>query len=196
LNPGVYWGGILIKSANVTFNPGLYVLAGGLGTGSGGTGGGISLGTGGETVTTASGGVTFYNTNDPYAASGGVAGSFSLGSGNATATLQSSTTNPTAPDGSATNLKGILLFQDRTLSPKPLVDLTGGNSGSYSLEGFIYAWDAPAALQGHTNQSASISLLVGSLTLSGNSNVTIGSPGSPTGACSSNGYAAVAWQDF
>ena len=197
LNPGVYWGGILIgSSASVTLNPGVYVLAGGLGTGSGHTGGGFSLATGGQTVTTTSGGVTFYNTNDPYAASGGSAGSFGLGSGNSTVTLQSSTTNPSAPDGSATNLKGILVFQDRTLSPKPTVDLNGGASGSYSLEGFIYAWDAPTQLRGHANQSSSISLIVGSLTMTGNSNITLGAPATTTAACSSTGYATIAWQDF
>jgi hypothetical protein len=208
LSPGIYWGGIKIMSADVTFSPGVYVLAGGLGSISGpGAGGALSLGSGGQTVTTTytgtigsgitSGGITFYNTSDPYATNGyGAAGTFTLGTGNATATFVASAANPTAPDGSSTNLKGILLFQDRTLNPPPTVDLTGGNSGNYTIDGIIYAWGAPATLAGHTNEVINTSLVVGSLSLSGGSNINIGSPSTATGACSSTGYTAIAWQDF
>jgi hypothetical protein len=188
LLPGIYWGGIAVKSASVTFAPGVYVLAGG----------GLDLGNGSQTVTTQTtgvGGVTFYNTNDPYhPTNDGSYGQFTFGGGGANVTLIAPTTNPTAPDGSSTNFKGVLLFQDR--NNHQTVDIQGGSSGSYTVNGAFYAWDTPTTLQGHANGSISVSLVVGSLALSGNSNINIGNPTTATGACSSDGFATVAWQDY
>jgi len=188
LSPGIYWGGIAVKSADVTFAPGVYILAGG----------GLDLGNGSVTITTQTtgvGGVTFYNTNDPYhPTNDGSYGQFTFGGGSANVTLIAPTTNPTAPDGSSTNFKGVLLFQDR--NNHQTVDMQGGSNGSYTVNGAIYAWDTPTSLQGHANGSISVSLVVGSLALTGNSNINIGNPTTATGACSSDGFATVAWQDF
>jgi hypothetical protein len=183
LKPGVYYGGITI-SGNVTFTPGIYVMAGG----------GITMNTGNSSQTTnASGGVMVYNTQDDNATgrtlTAGQYGQFVLGTGNATVSLVAPTTGYYA---------GVSYFQDR--SNTNTVDLQGGNSGNYTLNGVIYAPNSAVDLQGHTNESIGGSIIaLGPINLSGGSNITIGNPTTPCAQCTATAglrYVPIAWQDF
>ncbi len=136
-------------------------------------------------------------------------------------TTDPTTNPPTGPDNYGlvgTGMAGFLIYQNRTDSngnlpnpsispnqptcgnPTPLgcINLQGGTNGNYTLDGVIYAWGAPAELQGHANQVMNTSLIVGSLTLNGNSNVTLGYPSTTPGnvTCGGSSYTALAWHDF
>ena len=108
-----------------------------------------------------------------------------MGNGNATASLVA----PTSGD-----YAGLAYFQDRNNTTP--VDLQGGNSGNYSFDGAIYAPNAPATLQGHTNGTISASFIVKALTLTGGSNITVGNPSTPILTCDTSQYSLVGWQDF
>ena len=182
LNPGIYYGGIIINGP-VTMAPGVYVMAGG----------GIVMNNGNSTTT--ANGVTIYNTqnDDPCCRTGahseGGFGSFDLGTGNATVSFNAPTSGP---------YEGISLFQDR--ANPTTVDLVGGNSGNYTLSGMIYAFLAGVDLQGHTNQVLSGGIIAnGPFELGGGSNITIGNATIPCPACAGGGgvrYVPIAWQDF
>ena len=183
LKPGVYYGGLTI-SGTVTMTAGVYVMAGG----------GIVMNTGNSSQSTdASGGVMIYNTQDDNptgrSVTAGQYGQFVLGTGNATVSLVAPTSGYYA---------GISYFQDRnnTLT----VDLRGGNSGNYTLDGVIYASSAGVDLQGHTNQIIGGSLIAaGPFSLSGGSNITVGNPSTPCAQCTAvagTRYVALSWQDF
>jgi Tfp pilus assembly protein PilX len=180
LQPGIYYGGLSI-TGTATLNPGVYIIAGG----------GFTFATGNTAVTsTGAGGVTIYNTQDPNPQTSSTAsqyGAFSFGSGNATASLVASTSGP---------YQGVALFQDRNNTTP--VDLQGGNSGSYSIDGAVYAPNAPVTLQGHTNGTLNADFIVQAIQMTGGSNITVGQPTTPTNiaSCDTSGYAVIGWQDF
>ena len=125
------------------------------------------------------------NDNPAHRSGDGQFGSFNLGTGNAGLDLSSPSAGPYA---------GVLMFQDRSNTQS--VDLTGGNSGSYTWNGLIYAPSAGGALAGHTNDAVTGSIVMaGPLSLSGGSNINMGTPsggGNPGGSI----YTTLAWQDF
>ena len=115
LSPGIYYGGISVSAGTsgnpVRLQPGTYIMAGG----------GFASTSGNNYVVSNTGGVFIYNTFDPSSpnSTNGRANVFNLANGNTTANLVS----PTSGD-----LAGVVLYQDRTLSPQPDITLTGGNA--------------------------------------------------------------------
>jgi Tfp pilus assembly protein PilX len=180
LQPGIYYGGLSI-TGTATLSSGMYIIAGG----------GFTFATGNTAVTsTGAGGVTIYNTQDPNPQTSSTAsqyGAFSFGTGNATASLVASTSGP---------YQGIALFQDRNNTIA--LDLQGGNSGSYSIDGAVYAPNAAATLQGHTNGTINASFIVQAIEMIGGSNITVGQPTTSTNipTCDTTGYAVLGWRDF
>ncbi|HVA82517.1 MAG TPA: pilus assembly protein TadG-related protein [Candidatus Binataceae bacterium] len=138
LSPGVYCGGITFHgSAKADFAPGVYVLRGG----------GMSAA---GNVTLNGAGVTFFNTTG----SGGY-GPISL-SGNITANLS-------APDSGP--LKGILFFQDRTISGGAGSVINGGANAVFN--GAMYFPTTTLTYNG--NASAAYTIIVANdLTFNGN----------------------------
>jgi len=180
LQPGIYYGGLSI-TGTVTLSPGVYIIAGG----------GFTFATGNTAVTsTGMGGVTIYNTQDPNPQTSSTAsqyGAFSFGNGNATASLVATTSGP---------YQGIALFQDRNNTTA--LDLQGGNSGSYSIDGIVYAPNAAATLRGHTNGTINASFIVQAIEMIGGSNITVGQPTTATNipSCDTTGYGVIGWRDF
>jgi hypothetical protein len=112
-------------------------------------------------------------------------------------------------------MNGFLVYQDRTLSNGNLPDgvtptcqggaqpgcltMQGGSpSGSYTLDGIVYSWGAPAQLSGGSNTTINISLVTGSVQVQGSSALTIGTPSTSNGnqTCGGSSYIPIAWQDF
>jgi len=147
LSPGTYYGGISITgNANVTFNPGTYILAGG----------GLSV-TGNSTLTGT--GVTFYNSyskNYSYAP-------INL-TGNETAKLSA------PPSGS---LAGMLFFQDRSIASGSAGSTIVGNSSS-TFDGAVYFSTTSVKYTGNSSGSGYTFLIADSITMTGNTSMTIG----------------------
>jgi Flp pilus assembly protein TadG len=117
LNPGVYCGGITITgNANVTFNSGTFIFAGG----------GLRATSNNTTLTGT--GVTFYNTCSSSPCNGGSSGYGNIDiSGNLQATLSAPTSGP---------YQGILFYQDPTVSGIQTDQITGNSN--LSLSGALY----------------------------------------------------------
>jgi hypothetical protein len=144
LNPGTYYGGWKITSSgtSITLNPGIYILAGG----------GLTQ-TGGITVAAASGRVLIYSTDSPVCGLAGAPpeacqdiidfrGSTSLNLRG----LDRST--PCPPYGAAICPYGGLLFwQDANGSGNKDIDLEG--SGSLYLEGTVYTSKGDVLITGN-----------------------------------------------
>jgi hypothetical protein len=150
LHPGTYYGGIKISgSGNVTFESGIYVIAGG----------GLDLGSSGNKTGTD---VTFYNTDDPDHPTGaGAFGSFKItGSGNIE--LGAPSSGPYAQ---------MLFWQD------PANTLDADKSGSGNLtEGIIYLPTARLDESGSGNLGA-VQIVVDRYDKSGSGNVEMTSGG-------------------
>ena len=127
LSPGVYCGGITMNgNSKVNFAAGVYVLRGGGMTANG-------------NVTLTGSSVTFFNTTG----SGGYA-PITL-SGNITATLSAPTSGP---------LKGILFFQDRSITGGAASVINGGATAN--LNGALYFPTTGLTYNGSNNSSYSI----------------------------------------
>ncbi len=146
LHPGVYYGGIEIKSsANVTFQPGIYALAGG----------GLKV-TGSGTIQGA--GVMFYNTFDPQKNSGaGACGGIDL-TGGANFNFTGLTSG---------SYKDIVFWQDKACTND--YKLAGGNGG---VGGLIYTPGARVNLSGGGNLG-SIEVIANSVDISGTGDLTV-----------------------
>ena len=185
LSPGVYYGGIRI-SAGTAGNPihmqsGEYIIAGG----------GFASTSGNNYVVSDAGGVFIYNTSDPSHPNGaGADGQFNLANGNTLANLVSPTSG---------TFEGVVLYQDRTLSPQPDISITGGNA-LHILDGLVYAPGANFNVQGGTPASTTIggSLIVNGITMIGASSLIVQNPANPlpTQACQTIAYVPIGWQDF
>ena len=154
-------------------------------------GGGFSSTSGNNYVVSNSGGVFIYNTSDPSHPTGtGAAASFNLANGNTLANL-------VAP--SSGTFAGVVLYQDRTLSPQPDISITGGNA-LHILDGLVYAPGANFNVQGGTPASTTIggSLIVNSISMIGASSLIVQNPATPvpTAACQTFAYVPIGWQDF
>jgi Flp pilus assembly protein TadG len=146
LHPGVYYGGIEVKStANVTFLPGTYVLAGG----------GLKL-TGSGTIS--GNGVMFYNTYDPqFNKNAGACGSINL--------RGSAHFNFTGPTSGV--YKDIVFWQDKACT----VDFTleGGQGG---VGGVIYVPSGRVDLSGGGNLG-SIQVISDTVDISGTGDTSV-----------------------
>ena len=144
ISPGIYSQIMLSGTANVTMNPGIYVI----------TGGGFSV-TSSATVTGK--GVTIYNASTTYPATGGTYGGITL-----------SSTGPVSLSAPTTGTyAGILIFQART---NPTVLTISGNS-TYSISGTIYASDALLSVSGSVELNDA--LVVNRLQISGSAGVSV-----------------------
>jgi hypothetical protein len=152
LSPGTYCNGIKISGGTVTLNSGVYVLRG------------IGLQLSGNGTVINGSGVMFYNTGD----STYPAGTFTLGSG--------VTTNLSAPTSGA--YKGILLYQDRTVST---VGTIGGGSNQ-NFSGTIYMPNAYVNFNGgSTTNALTAAIIVKDINLVGNSYLAADTTGNITG---------------
>ena len=146
LRPGVYYGGIDIRStANVTFQSGVYVLAGG----------GLKL-TGSGTITGA--GVMFYNTFDPQKPTGAGA----CGDINLRGTAHFSFSGPTSGA-----YKDIVFWQDQACTND--FSMEGGEGGA---AGVIYAPSARVNLSGGGNLG-SVQVISDKVDISGTGDMTV-----------------------
>ena len=160
INPGVYSQITVSGNASLTLNPGIYVIAGGGFTLSGNA----SVVTGTVVSPVTGTGVMIYNTKS----STGTYGSVTL-SGNGAISLTAPTTGTYA---------GILIFQDRNNAKA----LTFSGNAMQGMAGTIYAPAAQLAESGNAqigSTSNPVSIIVDTLTLSGNgiaNAVTLSSP--------------------
>ena len=159
LNPGVYCGGLTVRpQANVTFNPGVYIIKNGS----------FTL----QAQSTATGqGVLFYFTGDSanLNITGGAAASF---------------TAPTARilTSADSALAGFLFIQDRTSSPGATVTIQGG--ASVDLQGVLYmpTWNVGVTGNGSLNVNSNFWVMVAnSFQLAGNGELYIKSDAASAG---------------
>jgi len=144
LNPGVYCGGISItQTANVTFNPGLYILMQ-----NGSTNNGLAIGGSGNVNGS---GVTFYN--------GANSGSVSI--------TNTGTVSLTAPTSGT--YAGILILQDSNNSHNATVD--GGNNPTFQGALYFPNLNSILTIDNIGNNAAYTILVAGSLDIRGNNNV-------------------------
>ena len=148
LQPGLYVGGISITgNANVTFSPGTYILAGG----------GLAI-TGNSTIHGT--GVTFYNTSSS---------SFAYKpiniTGNETGSLSAPTSGP---------MEAMLFFQDRSVANIPANASTVIGNSSTSFDGVVYFPTTGLGFFGNSSSSGYTFLIADSITLTGNTSMTLG----------------------
>jgi hypothetical protein len=156
LNPGVYCGGISIDNRTVTFNPGLYILAGG----------GLSL----KHATVVGTGVTFVNTNAPVANGG--ASKYAPFDFDTNSDVQFSAMTTGA-------LAGVLFYQDPAAG-LPGVNYTNfiGSSSAVTYNGTIYMPTQTVASKSNSPITINGGLIVGKLEIStGQEIVAINGPG-------------------
>ena len=153
LSPDVYCGGITVSGgANVTFNPGNYIL----------NGGGLNV-SGSSTITGT--GVFFYNTSSGYAF-----GPITI-SGAAGITL-------TAPTSGT--YQGVLFFQDRSISSSAANTFSGGSSSNIS--GSVYLPTAQLYFSGGTSTTPlTMALVCKDLNVSGSAYLAKDPTGALTG---------------
>lgn len=139
LLPGVYRGGLNVKSA-VTLSPGTYILQGG----------GLTCGAGCNISGT---GVTFYNTCTSGFCGGGHSGYDPISiDGQGTVNLSA----PTSGD-----LSGILFFQDRTVNPPNNLatdKILGGSNAT--LEGAVYLPNSTLQFNGNFGGANASTVLI------------------------------------
>ena len=192
ISPGVYYGGIQVKSGAVLkMNKGVYIMAGG----------GFSVASNG-TVTSCAGtvsgsgcsvaeGVMIYNTGShsscaisDFSSSDAI----SISAGNNTTALRLEAPNPTSTSDSLYSYRGIVVFQDRNNSQP----ISFSGSGSGIVDGLIYAKTAQVSLGGGSNLLHS-QLVVGSISVGGNSTIQAPTLWVPIGGA---GIGVMSWQDF
>ena len=151
INPGLYCGGIKINSgANVTFNPGTYVI----------NGGGLTI-LAGATVTGSS--VTFFltgqNKSDGNPSSYGgvqIAGS--------------ATVNLSAPcDSSSGGIEGMLFFQDRAMTNGAGSVINGGANSSFT--GALYFPTTALSYSGNSGSNQYTLVVADTLSVAGTANI-------------------------
>jgi hypothetical protein len=147
LNPGIYYGGLTIKSnANATLQPGIYVMAGG----------GFTVTAGSPTISGSE--VMIYSTFDPQQPTGaGACASIDL-SGDGTWSY--------SPPTSGT-YKGIGLWQDKACTND--LKITGSNGGP---SGAIYAPTATVKMTG-AGSVGSIQLIADSFDIAGSGDISV-----------------------
>jgi hypothetical protein len=150
-SPQTYCGGIHINGGNsVTFASGLYVI----------DGGGITI-DGGASVSGT--GVTFYLTGNN--GNGNSAANYSGVTINSTATV-----NLSSPcDGAASGIKGMLFFQDRSITNGNGSSINGASGSTFN--GAIYFPTTPLSYAGSSAVNGFTLIVADTLTFTGNSSV-------------------------
>jgi len=150
-SPQTYCGGIHINGGNsVTFGSGLYVI----------DGGGITI-DGGASVSGT--GVTFYLTGNN--GNGNSAANYSGVTINSTATV-----NLSSPcDGAASGIKGMLFFQDRSITNGNGSSINGASGSTFN--GAIYFPTTPLSYAGSSAVNGFTLIVADTLTFTGNSSV-------------------------
>jgi hypothetical protein len=163
LNPGVYCGGITVSgNAQVTLNPGVYIL----------NGGGLNVNSANASITGS--GVTFYNTANGYTY------------GPIVITGQS-TVHLSAP--ASGTYGGILFYQDRAITSSSNNQIDG--TSNPNLVGSIYFPTTPLLITGGSANTPFIGKVVArTLTINGGG-VFISLSGPATGTGSGSKYAAL-----
>ena len=156
INPGIYSQINVSGNANLTLNPGVYVIAGG------------GFNVSGNARVSGSG-VMIYNAGSKFPSTGGSFGPISL-SGNGNIQLSAPTTGPYAD---------ILIFQSRD-NTQPI---TLSGNGSLAMNGTIYAPVALLTMSGNGKETQP--LVVNQLNMSGNASSTFAATGSGTCALGS-----------
>ncbi len=161
-SPQTYCGGIHINAGNsVTFGAGLYVI----------DGGGITI-DGGASVSGT--GVTFYLTGNN--GNGNNAANYSGVTINSTATV-----NLSSPcDGAATGIKGMLFFQDRSITNGNGSSINGASGSTFN--GAIYFPTTPLSYAGSSAVNGFTLIVADTLSFVGNANV-----GNNVTSCLANG---------
>jgi hypothetical protein len=135
LSPGVYCGGISVKNATVTLNPGTYILAGG----------GISTQSANSHIS--GNGVFIYNTF----------GATDKGNFTYSPIAIAATSTITLKAANSGAYAGILFFEDRA-APHSFDTFGGGSNAVY--QGLIYARNAAVTMYGNSSVNARYTLLV------------------------------------
>jgi len=151
LNPGLYCGGLKLNAgANVTFNPGTYIM----------NGGGLTI-LAGATATGSS--VTFFLTGQ----------NTSNGSANAYGGIQiagSATVNLSAPcDSSSGGIEGMLFFQDRAMTNGAGSVINGGANSSFT--GALYFPTTALSYSGNSGSNQYTLVVADTLTVAGTANI-------------------------
>jgi hypothetical protein len=148
LQPGIYIGGFSVKKS-VQMASGVYYIQGGS----------IDIQTNNGSLTSQTGGVLIYLTND----SSGNYATFSL-QGNATANLSPMSTGPYA---------GITIFQDRNAPLNNQITIQGGSTSN--LTGMVYAPQAQLLISGG-NTAAGDSFIANTMNFNGNNTLNVPKP--------------------
>jgi len=151
LNPGLYCGGLKLNAgANVTFNPGTYIM----------NGGGLTI-LAGATATGSS--VTFFLTGQ----------NTSNGSANAYGGIQiagSATVNLSAPcDSSSGGIEGMLFFQDRAMTNGAGSVINGGANSSFT--GALYFPTTALSYSGNSGSNQYTLVVADTLSVAGTANI-------------------------
>jgi Flp pilus assembly protein TadG len=145
LNPGTYCGITISGNADVTFNPGTFILLGG----------GFHAGSS-NTILTGTG-VTFYNTCSTSPCNGGSAGYQPISiDGNLTATLSAPTSG---------SYQGILFYQDPTVQTTSTDQITGNSA--LRLTGALYFPKSELKFAGGSSSGGSTMIVADKVTFSG-----------------------------
>lgn len=150
ISPGTYCGGITVSSNGTTLylNQGLYILKGG----------GLTV-SGGASMISNTGGVTFYNTQ----ATGYSYKPITI-SGSSTITLQAPTSSSNG------GIYGILFFQDRSISSSSQNTISGGSTTN--LTGALYFPTTPLVYSGGSTGAGEWTAIVAdTVTFSGNASL-------------------------
>jgi Flp pilus assembly protein TadG len=160
LNPGIYCGGLSINSTlgTLTFQPGIYILAGG----------GLTVS---SNATIQGSGVMFYNTQTSSSQTWGC----SKNNLNAVPIkVQGGLNSVTMSAPASGNWSGILFFEDRNLSQTLSSQVTGGSSIAFN--GALYFLHGNLTFSGSSSGSGSnnngyLVLVADTITISGTSNL-------------------------
>jgi hypothetical protein len=160
LSPGVYCGGIDVRNATVTFNPGMYILKGsGLTTN---TANSIISGTG----------VTIYNTYDPTSGNPAIR---NYGPINIVANSSASLTAPTTG-----TYAGVLIMEDRTIPAGVYFDTFGGGSNA-AYTGIIYGPKSNMTFYGNASLAAYTLIVSYRMSMVGTTDINNNYASLPTG---------------
>ena len=190
-NPGVYWGGIVVQNnTTLTLAPGTYIMAGG----------GFNM-SGASATVTATGGVTFIYTRDPYCNTTVISppsgcnntakkngdidgGASSVGESGGFWGTTGSVLQPQVLSPDPYNLSNILIYVDRNVrsttgDPCPAVtlDIGGGGYFNFATGSIVYGPCAFVRLHGTSTPSSHGGAVVSwTLLIDGTKNLDLGGP--------------------
>ncbi len=177
LHPGTYPGGIQLNAtATFCLEPGIYYLAGGgfTVTGGGPTVASVANDAACTSTPTIGGGVLIYNTNDPSATTTCAGGNTNACVGSIS--LNGTTNSVTLLPYQSPPYENMVIFEDRTQSVSSGYDLTLNGSGSnLNVTGTIYMPKGSVKVNGSNSTAMNTQIIAWDFLLSGNGgNMTVG----------------------